>query len=141
LNRSFLELATSHSALRYAIVGVGNTAVGLTAIFAIKYFLGASDAVANLGGYVIGFIFSYTFNSSFTFRYSGPLVAGIVKFALVTIIAYLCNLATVLAAVRLGLNPYLAQVLGVPAYAIVCYLGGRFFAFEEKAPIERDASV
>jgi len=132
LSRGLLELVTSHSALRYAIVGVGNTIVGLTAIFAIKYFLGAGDAVANLGGYIIGFIFSYSFNSSWTFRYRGSRATGVVKFAFVTILAYLCNLATVLLAIRFGLDPYLAQVLGVPAFAVVCYLGGRFYAFEEK---------
>ena len=60
------------------------------------------------------------------------MAAGVIKFAIVTVLAYLCNLAAVLVAIRLGLNPYLAQVLGVPAYAIVCYLGARCFAFEEK---------
>ena len=55
MSRTYLEIATSHSALRYAIVGVGNTIAGLMAILSIKYFMGATDAVANLGGYIIGF--------------------------------------------------------------------------------------
>lgn len=133
MSRTYFDLATSHSAMRYAVVGVGNTLVGLTAIFAIKFFTGAGDVLANLGGYIIGSVFSYAFNSSWTFRYSGPMLTGVVKFAGVTVLAYLCNLATVMAAIRVfGLNPYLAQAMGVPAFAIVCYLGGRFFAFDTR---------
>jgi putative flippase GtrA len=134
MNRALLSFLVGHSLPRYAFVGVANTIVGLSSIFAIKFVTGASDIVANLAGYIIGFIFSYTFNSRWTFGYRGSMVAGVVKFAAVTILAYLCNLAVVLAAIKLfGIGSYIAQVLGVPAYATIGYLGGRFFAFDTRA--------
>jgi hypothetical protein len=44
-------------------------------------------------------------------------------------IAYLLNVATVIGILRLGINDYLAQAIGVLPYAIFSYLGSRYFAF------------
>jgi putative flippase GtrA len=122
------------SVLRYSVVGVLNSLVGLSAIFAIKFFTDAGNVQANFIGYVVGFACSYVFNSRWTFAYKGPTAAGIVKFAAVMIFAYLCNLATVLVAIDVfALNSYLAQAIGILPYTTVGYLGGRFFAFNARA--------
>ena len=135
LGRLGFDRIIGHSLPRYLVVGVANTVVGLSAIFGIKYFTTAGDVLANLGGYVIGFAFSYAMNSRWTFGYRGPAASGIAKFALVTVSAYLCNLAVVLVALHwLGINSYLAQALGIPAYTAVGYLGARYFAFGDRAP-------
>jgi len=136
MSKSLTERVVGHSLPRYAFAGVANTIVGLSAIFAIKFFTSAGNITANLVGYIIGFIFSYTVNSRWTFRYRGSTVAGVAKFAAVTVFAYLCNLATVLVAADvMQLNSFLAQVMGIPPYALVGYFGLRFFAFDEKVAI------
>jgi putative flippase GtrA len=122
------------SVVRYALVGVVNSLVGISAIFAVKFFTSAGNVQANLIGYGVGFTCSYLLNSRWTFAYKGPATSGIFKFAAVIFFAYLCNLATVLVAINLfGLDSYLAQALGVLPYTIVGYLGGRFFAFYQSS--------
>ena len=46
------------TAVRYVLVGVANTIVGLSVIYAAMYFLHFSDALANSVGYLVGVIVS-----------------------------------------------------------------------------------
>lgn len=68
-------------------------------------------------------------NKKWTFRFRGEAVPALLRFLVVTLIAYLANLGTLLLLVQTGVNSYLAQSLAVVPYTIVGYLGSRFFAF------------
>lgn len=115
---------------RFLLVGVGNTLVGLSVIYLLKWFAQAGDSLANLGGYVVGFVFSFTFNRKFTFRFRGATWVTFAKFALVISAGYLLNLAVVLLAVhRLHVNGYVAQAMGILPYTAFTYLGSKYFVF------------
>jgi putative flippase GtrA len=117
-------------AIRYGAVGVLNTAAGLLCIFAALHFWGFGNVEANAFGYSAGFLISYTVNRRWTFHHRGPAGESLFKFAMVTAVAYLANLATTLAAYRIiGVNAYLAQTAGVPVYLAFGFLGSRYFAF------------
>ncbi len=115
---------------RFLSVGVLNMLVGLTVIYACKWFLGIGDAAANAIGYAAGLTTSFALNSRWTFDYRGPQLPALIKFLLVALLAYGMNLLTVLIAIHVfGLNGYVAQVLGIPPYTLTTYLASKFIVF------------
>ena len=123
---------------KFAVVGVGNTIVGLLAIYLCKWLLGFSDALANISGYVSGLAVSFLLNRGWTFQHSGAALPALQRFLVVLALAYLLNLATVLIAIHsLGVNSYLAQAIGIAPYTVFFYLGSRYFAFRS-APAWRE---
>ena len=116
--------------LRFLVVGVLNTLIGLLAIYLGKWWLGLGDVLANLFGYAIGLCFSFVVNRSWTFDHSGAVVPALMRFLVVFAIAYVLNLATVLVAIRVfGINAYIAQALGIVPYTLFFFLGSRYYAF------------
>lgn len=119
--------------LRYLLVGVVNTLVGLSAIYLAMYYLGFGVMSANAFGYAIGIVVSFTLNKTWTFCNSDHVLSSFIRYLLVLAIAYAGNLATVLFAnLHFNLNPYMAQALGVIPYTTVGYLGSRYFAFRSQ---------
>lgn len=115
---------------RFLSVGMVNMLVGLLVIYACKWFLQASDLVANAIGYAIGLTTSFTLNSRWTFAYRGPQLPALTKFLLVAAMAYGMNLLTVMALIHnLGVNDYVAQALGIPPYTLTTYLASKFIVF------------
>lgn len=119
--------------VRFLVVGVANTLVGLSIIYSAKYFFQASDVAANAIGYGVGICVSFILNSRWTFAYSGLMVPAAVKFFLATAVAYAANLLTVMTAIDgFGINTYLAQALGMPVYTVVAYLISKYLVFRLK---------
>jgi putative flippase GtrA len=122
------------SLVRFILTGVLNTAVGLGTIFALKWFLNMGDIPANLLGYAVGLVVSYVVNSRWTFRYRESLLPVLPQYALVVLVAYLANLASVhLCIEQLHLDSYLAQAVGVIPYAALSYVLLRWFVFGKPA--------
>jgi putative flippase GtrA len=118
------------SLIKFLLVGVINTLVGLSTIYLLKWLSGTTDAVANAGGYLVGLTISFTLNRRWTFRHVGAVLPAAVRFGAVFAVAYLANLGTVLTLIHLfGINGYLAQAAGVPPYTTLFYLGSRYAAF------------
>jgi putative flippase GtrA len=116
--------------LKYLIVGGINTVFGIGVIFCCKYFLALSDIFSNAVGYAAGTLASFLLNAKWTFRFQGPLHVAVPRFVAVMSLAYVANLATVLACIRdVNVNSYLAHVIGLVPYVAVGYLGSRYFAF------------
>lgn len=112
------------------MVGFANTVVGLGAIWIAKWSLGAGDVLANVIGYGLGLALSFTLNRNWTFGYRGATPVALLRFLLVFAMAYVLNLSTVLAAIRLcHINPYLAQAIGIVPYTLFGYLASKFFVF------------
>lgn len=118
--------------LRYLVTGVANTTVGLSIIFACKLTMDLSDGLANLIGYAFGIILSFFLNRKWTFRFRGAGSPAFLRYLLVLAVAYLCNLATVLAAISFEINTYFAQTMGVVPYTLIGYFGSRYYAFSER---------
>ena len=126
-NGTFLEAG------KFLSVGLVNTFTGLLVIYAAKWFLHAGDVVANVMGYSIGLLVSYTLNSKWTFSYNGPQLYAMGKFGLVTLIAYAINLLTVMISIHFfELNTYLAQALGIPPYTIISFFLSKYLVFRTR---------
>lgn len=115
--------------IRFAIVGVLNTLLTLAVIFGLKLCFDADDALANLLGYVLGLVNSYSLNRRWTFGHSGSIALSLPAFLLVQAVAYVVNLAVVLTVIAAGLDAYAAHVAGMPLYMCISYLGSRYFVF------------
>ncbi len=115
---------------RFLSVGFLNTVVGFTLIYGSKYFLEFGDVPANLLGYGVGILLSFTLNSTWTFSYQGPQLPALGRFLLAFAIAYTVNLLVVLACIQwAGINPYLAHAVGLIPYTTTFYLVSRLFVF------------
>lgn len=124
-----------HSVVRYALVGVSNTAVGFCTIWLCLRGFGLGDALSNAIGYVVGFIWSFLLNRAWTFSHTGHAGAGMVRYALVCLASYVANLAVVLGLARLfGPGHLYAQAAGMVTYSGLAYLGARFYAFPAGKP-------
>jgi len=117
------------SLIRFVLVGVANTVCGLGIIYAAKYFGHVDDVPANVLGYAVGVVLSFTLNKRWTFRHRGPAAQAFARFVIVMGTAYVLNLLTVLAALKLGVNGYVAQAIGVVPYTAFGYLASRNIAF------------
>ncbi|WP_447772179.1 GtrA family protein [Variovorax boronicumulans] len=119
--------------VRFLVVGVANTLVGLSVIYSAKYFFHAGDVMANAIGYGIGICVSFFLNSRWTFEYSGLMLPAALRFLLATAVAYAANLLTVMTAIDgFGVNTYLAQALGMPVYTVMAYLISKHVVFRLK---------
>jgi putative flippase GtrA len=134
------------TAIRFVIVGLLNTLVGLSVIYLAMYLLGLGNALANALGYAVGLVVSFVLNKRWTFSHRGQTASAFLRFVTVVGVAYLTNLGTVLFfADGLGWNRYVAQALGIPPYTVVSYFGSRLFAFPQKrapaSPTQESARV
>ena len=111
-------------------VGVANTLVALSVIYAAKWLGNVGDVSANALGYGVGLLTSFSLNSRWTFAHRGPQLPALAKFLLVALAAYGMNLLTVMAAIHYaGLNGYLAQALGIPPYTVTSFLAAKYLVF------------
>jgi polyisoprenyl-phosphate glycosyltransferase len=123
--------------IRYLLVGVVNTLVGLSTIYLAMYFLQMNLASSNAFGYTIGIMVSFVLNKKWTFDNQDHVVYSFLRYLLVLLVAYVANLATVLFAdSHFDLNPYLSQALGIIPYTTIGFLGSRYFAFREQRGIQ-----
>lgn len=124
--------------VRFVLVGMVNTLVGLTLIYAAKWFLGAGDVAANAFGYSIGLLVSFTLNRAWTFAHRGHAGRAFATFLAVQCVAYGLNLVCVLGLISYGVDSYVAQAFGIPPYTIVSYLGSRYLAFASGSKMAAD---
>jgi len=123
--------------VRFLSVGLVNTGIGLSCIWAAMYFLGLNEIVSNLIGYAVGLLVSFTLNRTWTFAHAGPWAGSLSRWLLLFVVAYSGNLATVTALYRLaGMNAYLAQAFGIMVYTAISFVGSRYYVFPSPAPGE-----
>jgi|ERR1019366_5128245 putative flippase GtrA len=124
---------------RFLLVGLANTGVGLLCIWGAMRFLDLNVVAANFIGYGCGLALSFTLNRSWTFAHNEAIARSLPRWLAMAVLAYLVNLAIVLAAHRLGgIDPYLAQPLGIGAYTAIMFLGSRYYVFCNPRPILRE---
>jgi putative flippase GtrA len=109
--------------VRFGIVGIVNTAIGLAIIYG-ALFAGLGDFAANALGYGCGLVLSFVLHRGWTFAGRGkslPRDAG--AFVVTWVIAYLANLAAIAIGRAMGFidNPFV-QLAGVFVFTSSFYL-------------------
>lgn len=115
---------------RYCLVGALNTGVGLSIIFLAMIVLRLPATTANFIGFAAAFLASYALNRRWTFQSARATTTSLPAFALVCAIGYALNITLLIAAIDLAhLHPYLAQLVGVGAYALFVFIASRQWVF------------
>lgn len=118
--------------MRYLVAGSVNSLLGLAVIMLCMKVFAMPPVAANATGFVVGFISSFFINRSYTFRKKVELLPGLALFLAVVLGAYAANIAMLLIATQwFGVNPYVAQILGVGAYVVLVFFGSSLFVFKE----------
>lgn len=117
---------------KFLLVGLANTGVCLSVLYATKWWIGLDDVSANLAGYGTGLAVSFALNKRWTFGFVGGTMAALRRFMLVFVVSYAANLATVLLLIRdLGIDGYWAQPVGIVPYTLLSYFGSRSYVFRQ----------
>lgn len=86
--------------------------------------------LTNVLGNTVGLFVAFILNKLWTFQHGGPWSPSLAKWLIVASFGYACNLGAVITAHRsLVMNSYIPQFVGVVAYTLVSFFGGRYFAF------------
>lgn len=121
------------SLLRFLVVGIINTAVGLGIIFAGLH-LGLSDYSANAAGYGVGMVVSYLLQRRWAFAVRRvPHLGEGLRFCFSAAIAYTINLMVIfIAKTVFGLErSSFVQTCAFGTYTAVFYGLSRFFVFSQ----------
>lgn len=114
---------------RYAGSGALNTAAGFAVIFLLMA-LGASPFIANIGGYLVGFILGFVVSKKFVFRSEGHFITESLRYLAAFLVCFLLNLLALrIALSALQLNGVFAQLFAAAVYTITMYLMSRWFVF------------
>jgi putative flippase GtrA len=125
-------------AIRFGLVGIVNTAIGLASIYGLMFFLRTDPATANALGYGVGLATSFLLNRIWTFKSSRPLGKALPRFLMVAAASYMLNLGVVMGGIALfDANPYIMQLVGVGIYTLVMFFACRWLVF----PSNIDACV
>jgi len=115
---------------KYSIVGIFNTAIGLTVIYFFFNVLSFNYIIANIIGYACGLVNSFVWNKNWTFKSSQHYSKEIVPFLIVFGISYAANLLAVIISVEfIKIHPNIAQILGIAAYSSTNFLINRYWTF------------
>jgi putative flippase GtrA len=123
--------AASHQTfLRFLVVGLINTGLGLATIAVALKVLGGQPYIANGLGYAVGILLGYEINRRWTFGSSRSAVITAPKYLLVFAVSYAINLLVLMLALRQpDVHPLLAQGAAILAYSVVFYLLCRYVVF------------
>jgi putative flippase GtrA len=132
------------SLVKFLIVGVANTLVGLNTIWITKELMGFGQIGANITGYIVGITVSFFLNKRWTFSFRGEGATSLLRFLLVFAVSYSANLTTVLGLTEItGRDSFWWQVCGNAPYSALFYVGCRWYAFPATRgrPAGRGAAV
>lgn len=125
--------------LRFLLVGLLNTIVGLSSIFLLFNLIHLNYWWATFLGNCIGATCSYLLNRTFTFRSKNKLYSSeILKFIAITVVCYFLSYSLALYFANLIFGLFignrvwinnLSVLLGAGLYTITNYIGHKFLTF------------
>jgi putative flippase GtrA len=124
-------MKTVGQALKYGVVGVGNTLLTAGVIWLMMHSFGTGDVLANGVGYAAGVLNSFFWNRQWTFRSKESWVASGVRFFAVFLVCYALQLCVFLALRRLlSIDPYYNQLLAMGVYTFANFVLNKYVTFK-----------
>lgn len=129
--------------LRFLIVGVINTLVGMAIMFGLYNLAHCSYWVSSAANYVLTSILSFFLNKYFTFQNKEQSLSQVLRFALNIAVCYgvaygvakpLCR--ALLANASVTVRDNVSMLVGMVLFTGLNYLGQRFFAFKSEEESE-----
>lgn len=113
--------------VRFVVVGGAATLVHVGVALLSLHAMGAAPHVANLCGFLVAVVFSYTMHSRVTFRHEGA--SALPRFSVVALGGFLVSSGAVSAFLALGLPEGVAVPLAALVVPVASYLANRFWVF------------
>jgi putative flippase GtrA len=121
--------------IRFGIVGIVNTVVGLLSIYGAIFFLDAGPVFANAFGYTVGLGISFLLNRIWTFNDTRTISKVLPRYIFAAAIAYFSNLLTVLSFTHYSnLGRYQVQLFGIVIYTTLMFIICRVYVFSKPSP-------
>jgi putative flippase GtrA len=131
-----------YSFVRFIIVGVVNTIVGLSCMYLFLHAAGLSYWIATFLGNSIGACVSYILNRKFTFKSESSVPKSAIRFIIVILCCYFISYDLGKNLVEWVLKSYaifneklkvdLAVLVGTGMYTLLNYFGQKLFVFPKK---------
>jgi putative flippase GtrA len=119
--------------LRFLAVGATNTAVTLGA-YALAIHAGVGYLPAGAAAYALGGANGFFLNRSWTFAHKGRTLPAAARYAAVTALGIVANLALLRAAVAAGVPHAAAEAAALAPVTLVTFALNRAWAFAQDAP-------
>jgi putative flippase GtrA len=135
LNTAFSDQSESlkltiRQLIKYSIIGIFNTLIGLGVIYIAYNTLKLNYIISNVIGYLFGLINSFIWNRKWTFHSSKSKLNSVMPFLTVFIISYIGNIVCVIISIDyLKIDPNIAQLFGVIGYSTLNFLLNKFYTF------------
>ncbi len=124
--------------LRFLIVGVINTLVGMAIMFGLYNLAGCSYWVSSAANYILTSILSFFLNKYFTFKNKEQSLSQVLRFVINIAICYLVAYGIakplclrLMANASVSLRDNVSMLVGMVLFTGLNYLGQRLFAFRE----------
>lgn len=116
--------------LRFALVGLLNTAVGYSVIMLLNIGAGLSPVLSNLGGYLVGGGISYLLNRQFTFNSRQAHGVAVPRFLLAWCLCFALNLLVLQVGIKfLGWSVPVSQAVSVCVFTLAFYVANKWVVF------------
>lgn len=126
--------------LKFILVGIMNTAAGLSAIFLFLNVINVSYWLSTFLGNIIGAAVSYYLNRSFTFSSQASIKRSLPRFIIVIVFCYFVSFSFAKAAAEfiytgsphafILTQDMLAVLVGTGFYTILNFWGQKYFVFK-----------
>lgn len=127
--------------VRFIIVGVMNTAIGMAAMLIAYNIFHLGYWISSAMDYIIGSIFSYFANKYFTFQSNKKSKTEVVRFVINIVVCYVLAysiakpiIASVLQGISLSVSilEQISMIFGMCIFIVLNYFGQKFFVFRKK---------
>lgn len=131
----------AYEQIRFVIVGVLNTLIGLAAMFISYNVFHLGYWISSAMDYIIGSIFSYFANKHFTFKSEKKSGEEVIRFTINIVVCYFISYGVAKPAMNMVLGnmnlpvsifEQLSMILGMCIFIVLNYFGQKFFVFKKK---------
>ncbi|MEK5435099.1 MULTISPECIES: GtrA family protein [Paenibacillus] len=120
----------STQTIRFIIVGILNTLVGLGVYAIYLYFVNNNYLQALITSHIIGVAHSYLWNNKWTFQQKNYSTRSVIKFVSVYAITFFVNLFLLTLLVdTIGMNKLIAQAIALFLTTVVSFFGHKYWSF------------
>jgi putative flippase GtrA len=117
--------------IRFGLVGVLNSIIGLGVFSFCFYVLHAGAALSNVIAYAIGLINSYVCNRAWTFKSNGHIGSEMFMFLVVFAVSYAAQYVVfIILKSRFNVEAFIAFFAGMCVYTGCNFLGNKIFTFK-----------
>ena len=127
--------------VRFIIVGVLNTIIGMAAMLIAYNIFHLGYWISSAMDYIIGSIFSYFANKYFTFQSEKKSGAEVVRFVINIVVCYVLAYSIAKPVIEWGLQgislsvsilEQISMIFGLCIFIVLNYFGQKFFVFRKK---------